>query len=603
LQATPAAIIAGQPVTLTWSSSNATNVAIEPNPGGVQLSGTGTVFPTVTTIYTATATGNSQQATASQTVQVSPLNSADGMLPDSCNAGQQDIDPNGAVGNYQYMEYVNTEYQAFDKATLASVPIAGVSGPQGVGTPFSTALNGAATDCAGSGIQLDAVINFDRIANRWVIAAKSVRAASGSQHRYDFCIAVSNGDDVTATNSSGAYTFGWYAYEFQLDNVLGTDTDGVYYFPDWAKLGTWPDAYYATMDMQDVENVYAEVGVVVCAFDRVNMIAGNPMNPPQCIQNKDTDLISDGLYLAHSLIPADFDGTSAALPPPGRDEFLVSIQNPSLANNMSATTSNTFNLWDFHVDWTTPANTTFTLLTPATVATYTPGCYLFIAGSPAITNCVTEQPYTSGGQTTGQTIDSVGDRFMPRFGYRNFGNYESFLVSHTIQTGPGEASGLPNPVQTGVRWYELRADVNGSSSTCDAGTVTLASTPSVCQTGTINPDSIFFRFLPSIAEDKYGNAAVGYSYSVDLPNDNPGIAFSYWDLGILNAPASEITIFQGQSEEVTTAPVPGRGQWGSYSSMTVDPSDGCTFWYVNEYWPTITNWATRIANFKVPGCN
>jgi hypothetical protein len=594
LQATPAAIIAGQPVTLTWSSSNATNVAIEPNPGGVQLSGTGTVFPTVTTTYTATATGNSQQATASQTVQVSPLNSADGMLPDSTNAGEQDIDPNGAVSRYQYMEYVNTEYQAFDKATLAAVPIAGVSGPQGIGTPFSTALNGPATDCSGTGIQLDAVINFDRIANRWVIAAKSVRAA-GAQHRYDFCIAVSNGDNVTATNSSGAYTFGWYAYEFQLDNVLGTDKDGTYYFPDWPKLGTWPDAYYATMDMQDTESGDAEVGVIVCAFDRVNMIAGNTMNSPQCVPNTDPDLFSDGLYLAHSLIPADFDGTPTALPPPGRDEFLVSIQNPSLANNMSATSSNTFNLWDFHVDWTTPS-ATFTLLTPPTVTTYTPGCYLFISGAPAITNCVGELPY----QGTGQTIDSVGDRFMPRFDYRNFGSYESFLVSHTIQTGPGENSGLPNPVQTGVRWYELRANVNGSSATCDSGTVSLGSTPTVCQTGTVNPDALYFRFLPSIAQDKDGNAAVGYSYSNSL--SNPGIAFSYWDLGTLNAQTSEVTIFGGQSEEVTTSPVPGRGQWGSYSSMTVDPSDDCTFWYVNEYWPTTTNWATRIANFKLPTC-
>jgi hypothetical protein len=355
------------------------------------------------------------------------------------------------------------------------------------------------------------------------------------------------------------------------------------------------------MDMQDTESGDAEVGVVVCAFDRVNMIAGNPMNPPQCFQNIDPDLISDGIYLAHSLIPADFDGTTA--PSTGRDEFMVSIQNPSLANGVTATTSNYFNLWDFHVDWTNIANTTFTLLTPPNIVTtytvvtpYTPACYLFIPGSPAITNCVTEQPY----QSVGQTIDSVGDRFMPRFDYRNFGTYESFLVSHTIQTGPGENSGLPNPLQTGIRWYELRADVNGSSAICDSGTVTLGSTPTVCQTGTINPDALLFRFLPSIAQDKDGNAAVGYSYSNTFTN--PGIAFSYWGLGTLNAPSSEVTIFQGPSEEVTTSPVPGRGQWGSYSGMTIDPADDCTFWYVNEYWPTTTNWATRISNFKVPGC-
>jgi len=111
---------------------------------------------------------------------------------------------------------------------------------------------------------------------------------------------------------------------------------------------------------------------------------------------------------------------------------------------------------------------------------------------------------------------------------------------------------------------------------------------------------LLFRFLPSIAQDKDGNAAVGYSYSVNLPGTEPGIALSTWDLGTLNAQASEVTIFQGQSEEVTDTT--GRGQWGSYSSMTVDPSDDCTFWYVNEYWPTITNWATRIANFKMPTC-
>jgi hypothetical protein len=276
---------------------------------------------------------------------------------------------------------------------------------------------------------------------------------------------------------------------------------------------------------------------------------------------------------------------------------MVSIQNPSLADNMSAMTSNTFNLWDFHVDWTTPANTTFTLLTPPTVASFTPGCYLFVSGLPAITNCATEPSY----QGVGQTIDSVGDRLMPRFDYRNFGGYESFLVSHTIQTGPG--GNLPNALQTGVRWYELRADVNGSSAACDSGTVTLSTSPVVCQTGTINPDALLFRFLPSIAQDKVGNAAVGYSYSNSFTN--PGIAFSNWDLGTLDSPASELSILDGPAQEVTTAPpykTPGRGQWGSYSSMTVDPSDDCTFWYVNEYWPTTTNWATRIANFKVPTC-
>jgi hypothetical protein len=601
LQATPAAVIAGQPVTLTWSSSNATSVVIQPSPGAVQLSGSGTVFPTADITYTATATGNYQQTTISQTVTVSPLNSADGMLPDSTNAGQQDIDPNGAVGTKQYLEYVNIEFQAFDKTTLAPVAIGGISGPQPIGMPWTNTLNaGDISNCDGhavsgvpSGIQLDAVIDFDRLANRWVIMGKA-----DFSNAYYLCLAVSNTDDLTSN------TLGWYGYELPLDPFINQN-NGKYHFPDWSKLGIWQDGYYVTMDLQDVTESDAEVEVAVCVFDRNDILLQGSSSPPPvltpaCANVPVTVDLSSGTFLGHSLIPADIDGTTA--PPAGRDEFMVSIENPSIASG--SLTSTTFNLWDFHADWSSnpPALIIGPQTTPS-VPVYTPGCYLFVPGFPAITNCVTEQPYTSGGQTTGQTIDSVGDRFMPRFAYRNFGTYESFLVSHTIQTGPGENSGLPNPLQTGVRWYELRATVNGSSATCDSGTVTLGVTPVVCQTGTINPDALLFRFLPSIAQDKDGNAAVGYSYSNSFTP--PGMAFSYWDLGTLNATSSEISIFEGPAQEVTTDPpypVAGRGQWGSYSSMTVDPSDDCTFWYVNEYWPTNFNWATRISNFKVPTC-
>ena len=43
--------------------------------------------------------------------------------------------------------------------------------------------------------------------------------------------------------------------------------------------------------------------------------------------------------------------------------------------------------------------------------------------------------------------------------------------------------------------------------------------------------------------------------------------------------------------------------------MNVDPVDDCTFWYVNEYYTAAgqalspAGWQTRIASFKLPGCN
>jgi hypothetical protein len=573
ISVSPSVVNDGQSAVLTWASTNATLVVIYAN--GVSLQavqpvggGSAPVSPTATTIYTAVASGNGQQTTSSPVTVDVPI-SFDGMAQDSTNLGSTDIDPNGAVGTKQFMEYVNTEYQAYDKVTQQPV----WSTPQQIGTPFLSPLNTAdISNCDGhllngvpSGIQLDAVINFDRLASRWVIAGKADFANS-----YFLCIAVSNTDDLSSP------TLGWYAYAFPMD--VGNDSANHFYFPDWLKLGTWTDSYYATLDLEDLSNGHAEVGVTICALDRASMLAGIATVPALCITPA-IQLDYSGTYLAHSLIPADIDGTIA--PPAGRDEFMLSIENPAITGATgNPTTSTTINLWDFQpVNWsaTTPALVLKALTTP-TVATYTPGCYDF-GDTPVETNCVPEP--ASGGVP--QHIDSVGDRLMPRFAYRNFlstTGYESFLVSHSVQTNLNTTQ---NPLQTGVLWYELRD--NGSG------------TPSVNQFGLISPDEATFRFLPSIAQDKNGNAAVGYSVSSVFTD--PGINFSYWNLATASTP-TEVAILSGTAEEVT--PTPGFGQWGSYSSMTVDPKDDCTFWYVNEYWPNNTAWSTRIINFQIPGC-
>lgn len=47
-------------------------------------------------------------------------------------------------------------------------------------------------------------------------------------------------------------------------------------------------------------------------------------------------------------------------------------------------------------------------------------------------------------------------------------------------------------------------------------------------------------------------------------------------------------------------------RWGDYTSMNIDPTDDCTFWYVGEYivnsGPPSALWQTRIASFTLPGC-
>src|SRR6266487_768618 len=72
LSASPASAQAGQPVTLTWSSTNATSVTLEPSVGGVASQGSTTVRPSQSTTYTITATGAGGSAHASAQAIITP---------------------------------------------------------------------------------------------------------------------------------------------------------------------------------------------------------------------------------------------------------------------------------------------------------------------------------------------------------------------------------------------------------------------------------------------------------------------------------------------------------------------------------------------------
>jgi hypothetical protein len=459
-----------------------------------------------------------------------------------------DVDPNGAVGTKQYLEWVNVSYQAYDKVTFAPV----WATPQLGTTPFQK--NGV-QDCLNVGG--DGIITFDRLALRWVIAERST-VTSNNINSYFYCVAISNTDDLSSS------TLAWHTYEFALNPVVGNNSKGNAYWPDWPRFGTWSDAYYVSFDLNDINRSYLQVGVVVCALDRTQMLIGGTPNLMQCFSDPSPIPTQGSLYFKHSLIPADFNGSTP--PPAGRHEYLVSIQNPP--NDGRTTTSNSINLWDLHVDWVTPANSTFSTSVLA-VDPYTPGCYT--AKAPAATTCVPE----STTSTTHVRIDSVGDRLMPALDYRNFGSYESFLVSHAVLTGVTGS-------QTGIRWYELRG----------------SSTPAIFQSGTVNPDTRLFRFMPSITQDHTGHAAVGYN--VSSGSTHPGIRASWWNLNAAYAPR-ELVLFKGLGDEENSP------RWGDYSSMTLDPVDGCTFWYVTQYFGQNqtggqVNWNTRIGKFKAWGC-
>ena len=408
-------------------------------------------------------------------------------------------DTNGAVGATQYVQWVNESFAVFDKTTHALV-----MGPK----PANALWSGFGGGCEANN-DGDPIVQYDKSAQRWILTQFSV-----STTPYLQCVAVSQTSDAT-----GAY----YRYAFQQPN-----------FNDYPKLGVWPDGYYETYNMFQGNSF---VGARACAMNRTAMLSGASATQ-QCAQ----------LTSAYGgLLPADVDGTTA--PPAGTPETLMSFG------------SNVLNQWKFHVDWTTPANSTFTGPTATTVASFTPACN----GGTCI-----PQPGTR------QKLDSLADRLMYRLAYRSFGSYESLVVNHSVAAGSATS---------GIRWYELRR----SSPTAAW---------SVYQQGTYAPDSKA-RWMGSIAEDKVGDIAVGYS--VSSTSSYPAIAYA------VRTPADA----SGKLEAETIVQAGGGSQqrnlnrWGDYSAMSVDPVDDCTFWYTNEYLKSsgTFNWSTRIASFKVTGCS
>jgi hypothetical protein len=466
------------------------------------------------------------------------LHSFDGIDASQVRVAGFDVDPNGAVGTKQYLEWVNTAYQGYDKKTLAPV----YSSPRNGDTPF---IANGLPQCAGN--EGDGVIIFDHLASRWVLARRFDKGSS----RY--CISVSSTDDLTAKS------FSWRAYQLPLDSLMGQSAKGHRLIPDYPKIATWGDAYYVSFNLTDPDRFYREVAILVCAFDRANMLSGAAMRTPQCFRYPVT---SGPPFRAHTLLPADVDGINP--PPVGAPESFVSIQNPESPDGSSS-----LNLWTLHVDWNTPENSKFIGPTPLAVSAYVPGCYM--QKNPANTLCIPEPSSSS----TRNYLDSVGDRLMHRFAYRRFletSPRESYLIAQTVQVGKAERS------ETTIRWYEL------------------GSTGKLVASGTIAGQDGTYRFMPSIAQDKDGNAAAGYS--VSGATIHPSIRAAYWQLPSGNP--TEFHILDSDGDQQNSP------RWGDYTSMTVDPVDDCTFWYVNEYYKNQTgkkvSWRTRISRFKVPTC-
>lgn len=379
----------------------------------------------------------------------------------------------------------------------------------------------------------DPVVVYDNLADRWLISQFAVPNGLFTAPTFE-CIAISQ--------TANPVTGGWFLYQFQFT-----------FGHDYPKIGVWPDGYY----MSDQQGFFADTttatSVSAVVFDRANMLNGNAATFQR--------FALSGRAL--TLLPSDLDG---AAPPAGTPNFYARAVDGGLWGG-----ADRIDLFAFSVNWTNAAASTFTALpSVATAANDQDLC----SARNLFDNCV-PQP----GTTT--TLETLPHWSLGHLQYRNFGTRETLVFDHTV-----DADGADH---AGVQWFELNRPPGGAWSMFQQGT----HAPDAGTTGLGDDPQ---RWMGSIAMDKLGDLALGYSISSGTVF--PGIAYTGRQVG---DPLGQMT--QPETTLVSGTGSQGSTRWGDYSSMTVDPADDCRFWYTNEYISAGGSFRTRIGAFRFSACD
>ena len=383
----------------------------------------------------------------------------------------------------------------------------------------------------------DPIVLYDDQAERWVFSQFSI--SQGIQ-----CVAVS-----TTRNPLGPY----HRYAFAV--TPGGEND-------YPKLGVWADgssgstgqsAY--TFTLRDFGGAGGAFSVSAGVMQRDAMLNGLPArfvkfsNP--CITN---------VNCIEGQLPPHLAGTP---PPAGTCPTFWSAVDAAFDDSPFA--DDGYRNHTLCVNWSNPGS-----------STYTEGP-LVLAGSNfdrylgnGFSSCIS--PVKGG-----ETLDCLAVFTMYRAQYRWFGSYGSVVLNSTVDAGSDRA---------GIRWAEVR------STDGDSGWYRQ-------QDGTFAPADGLERWMGSIAQDKDGNIALGYSAS----GSNLFPAVRYTSRTATDAagamPGGEVSCHEGTGAQTASS-----NRWGDYSSMSVDPTDDCTFWYTQEYYEVTGsyNFNTRICSFRISSC-
>lgn len=446
----------------------------------------------------------------------------------------------------------NSGYVVYDKR----------GNPIPAGTPnnairLMSALWPAGNVCAQD--DTDPIVVYDHLANRWLIAQviRDPGAPGGGAFIPPgpaLCIAVSQTPDPTGL---------WFAYTFGPATLPG----GI--FPDYEKIGVWPDGYYMSS--------YEGSNLGIWVFNRTNMLAGVAAN---FMKTTISSLSGNPGVRDTRILPVDLDG-----PPPaaGTPNFFV---RPVDDQQDIGDPTDRIEVWTAATNWGVPS-LTFTL-----VDTLTPAAFQVMVcnrNGGGTRDCI-PQPGTAN------TVDALSNRPMMQAKFRNFNGDWRIVFNQTINVAGGIFGVNPPPANevAGIRWYELQ---NGGAGW------------GIRQEGTYAPQPIFadaenelnHRWMGSMAMDGQGSMALGYNIvntdpAAPLP---PSISYAGRESGDLLGQLTQIeqSILVGTNTEGFVG-----ARWGDYSAMSVDPVDDCTFWYTTHVATGGGGKPTQIASFGFDYC-
>ena len=356
---------------------------------------------------------------------------------------------------------------------------------------------------------------------------------------------------IAASKTSDPVTGGWWLYAVRMDPG-GAGLPPVSSLNDYGKFGLWHDCLYMSSN-EFLFPAGSFNGVAFASFSRSNMYSGAALTHA-------IGFLAFPAFNTFSLIPAHSLGKGANAAQPGTPNYFVA----------ESQTAFQYEVRKFTAGANCGGGGVLGTSTNVSQTSYT-----FQQGN------IVPQPGTTN------TLDMIDDRPLQKLQYRKVGATESLWVTHPV----GSAGG-----NTAMQWAQI--NVTGG---------TVATTP--VQQGIHSPDNTLYRFMGSLAVDKMGNMALGYTTSGTTAPNYPSIKYAGRLVSdpLNTLPQTETTLVAGLGSQTNNCGGAPCDRWGDYSSMSVDPADDCTFWYTNEYYSSATNgstgnWQTRIGSFKFPSC-